>query len=55
MRPARAASPAPRSVAAQGGLAPRSRPGPITTGFPVMRRRKALSQLGTAKIGVRRT
>ena len=44
--------PVPRSAAVQGEVAPAVSAGTFTTGFSVMGRLKALSQLGTGKIGV---
>jgi D-xylose transport system substrate-binding protein len=44
--------PAPRSVAARGVVIPSVSSRSFTTGFSMMRRLKALSRLGTGKIGV---
>ena len=44
--------PAPRSAAAQGEVIPSVAAGAFTTGFTVMRRLKAVTRLGTGKVGV---
>ncbi len=44
--------PAPRSAAAEGEVIPSVSAAAFSTGFSVMRRLKALSQLGTGKVGV---
>jgi D-xylose transport system substrate-binding protein len=44
--------PAPRSAAAQGEVIPSVAAGAFTTGFSLMRRLKAVTRLGTGKVGV---